>query len=601
MESRGVQTAHQYARTESCQNDSFTSQPPDRVCHLSGNRQLHCHCVCQQGRGYPVQRADERNFQTVQSSGVKRLEDQGSVYTRQAEHSGRHTLKKGSSTDNRMVNQTGCSRQYLQDVVQTNDRLVRNQVQQQMSNVHLTSTRPTSSGSRRSVSGSRGKRVLRLSSSSDTATDPPEVSNDFKVQDDCDSSVVGKTSLVSNPESVDCDRTHTDSHLQEPIKTALDRQVPLQSRNVEPPRLAARKKYLIQQGYSEKVVQRIVTPQAKSSTEVYDGQYRVYLDWCRQEGVQHDNPTLQQVTLYLQYLFDVKKYEYSTIASHRSVLSSALKDHTDLNIGQSEILTDLLRSFRREKPPRSHCQPEWDLAFILWSLTRPPFEDIKVPGKVQLAHLAWKTLFLTLLASGSRRGEIHAIKKKSVKFAENNEYVTMTPSPEFIPKSGMRRSQALKPIKIYCLCDVLPEKEKEDRALCPVRCLKKYLETTKKARKDRKDRRLLFIPLTKKKGEVHKNTLSSWVRKLILFCYQNPSEAACELLGTRTHDIRGFAHSLTFNANVPVEDLLQAGSWKSHTVFTSHYLKDLTEIDTETLLRLGPIVAGQKIVLHSKI
>jgi len=50
-----------------------------------------------------------------------------------------------------------------------------------------------------------------------------------------------------------------------------------------------------------------------------------------------------------------------------------------------------------------------------------------------------------------------------------------------------------------------------------------------------------------------------------------------------------------------MEDLVRSGSGKSHNTFTSHYLKDLTEIDSETLLRLGPLVAAQKVVVHTSI
>jgi len=362
-----------------------------------------------------------------------------------------------------------------------------------------------------------------------------------------------------------------------------------------------------EKGLSREVAHRVAAPQAETSRKGYDGKFEVFRRWCFRNDPNIDpyNPSMPQITDFLQYAFDDLKLQYSTLIGYRAMFSSTLKHHTELDISHSQILGDLLRSFKRERPPGRHCRPEWDIALVLFSLTKKPYENVWKEEECDLQHLTWKTVFLILLASGARRGEIHAIKYKGITFAENSASVTLTPDPEFIPKSGMRRQDALKPIKIPSLCRILPEQEVEDRALCPVRCLKAYLSRTKHLREDRK---YLFVSMLKrkkgdkdKKGDISKNTLSGWVRKLILECYQNPTPHACELTGTRTHDVRGFAHTLIYRGTVAMEDLVRSGSWKSHNTFTSHYLKDLTEIDSETLLRLGPVVAAQKVVVHASI
>jgi len=292
--------------------------------------------------------------------------------------------------------------------------------------------------------------------------------------------------------------------------------------------------------------------------------------------------------------------QYSTLAGYRAALASAFKHHTDLDVSHDPYISDLLKSFKRERPPARNSKPQWDIVFILFSLMRNPFRDVRNPQKVSLLHLTWKTVFLILLASGSRRGEIHAIKFKGVKFGPNDEYVTLTPSPDFMPKSGMLRPDALKSIKIYSLRSTMKGLEEDDYSLCPVESLKAYMNRTCQLRSPTKQ--LLFISvLDGFNKDVRKNTVSGWIKNLILYCYQNPSPFACELTGTRTHDIRGFAHSFIFRGTVAMEDLMQSGSWKSHSTFTKNYLKDLTELDSEQLLRLGPIVAAQKIVVHSSV
>jgi len=369
-------------------------------------------------------------------------------------------------------------------------------------------------------------------------------------------------------------------------------QVPSRSRSLEPPRLAVGKTHLIQdKGFTEEVAQRIVAPQAKSSGKGYDGKWNVYEKWCKEKEIDPNWPTIPQLAMFLQYVFDVLKLQYQTIAGYRSMLSSSLKHHTELNVGNNQELSSLLQSFKRERPPMRHIRPEWDISFVLWSLVKAPFEHVQNDKQVNDQFLTWKTAFLLLLASGARRGELHAVTYKGISFAK--DHVTLKVTPEFVSKTGLRKGEALKPIVIPSLTAVLGEFEKEDRALCPVRCLKAYLDRTHGRREGKKLLLISMIPGFK--GDIRKGTLSAWIKNLILYCYRSPAPFAMELTGSRAHEIRGIAHSLVFRGCVALEDLIVSGSWKSHTTFTDKYLKDLTELDDENLCRLGPIVAAQRI------
>ena len=75
-------------------------------------------------------------------------------------------------------------------------------------------------------------------------------------------------------------------------------------------------------------------------------------------------------------------------------------------MGQDPLLLNLLKSFLRERPRALKPFLAWDLSFVLFSLVKQPFEPV---SEIPLKLLAWKTVVLTLLASGGRRGELHAI------------------------------------------------------------------------------------------------------------------------------------------------------------------------------------------------
>ena len=57
------------------------------------------------------------------------------------------------------------------------------------------------------------------------------------------------------------------------------------------------------------------------------------------------------------------------------------------------------------------------------------------------------------------------------------------------------------------------------------------------------------------------------------------------------HSIRGDATSTAFHRNWSVSSVLNAACWRSNSVFTSFYLKDL-HFEIDGLCSLGPLVAG---------
>ena len=125
------------------------------------------------------------------------------------------------------------------------------------------------------------------------------------------------------------------------------------------------------------------------------------------------------------------------------------------------------------------------------------------------------------------------------------------------------------------------------RLLCPVHAVKYYLALTVQHR-PRCER--LFI--TKK--EISKNTVSFWLRRVISLAYQlsgkplpTPSPLAQETRGT--------APSLVFKKNYAISQVLKAGTWRRHTTFTRHYLRDLSHKSLDTF-HLGPVVAAQAMV-----
>jgi hypothetical protein len=75
--------------------------------------------------------------------------------------------------------------------------------------------------------------------------------------------------------------------------------------------------------------------------------------------------------------------------------------------------------------------PAWNLPLVLTSLTRHPYEPL---AKADLRWLSYKTLFLVMLASAKRRGEIHALDYRRISWKHDRSEVVLFPVPGFLPK-----------------------------------------------------------------------------------------------------------------------------------------------------------------------
>ena len=295
------------------------------------------------------------------------------------------------------------------------------------------------------------------------------------------------------------------------------------------------------------------------------------------------------------FLFIKVELAVSTIKGYRSSLSSALRFSTNLDVTGSLFLSNLVQDFLRECPPRSTVVPKWDLTLVLWTLMEPPFEPLGGSSACALKFLTWKTAFLLLLASGARRGELHAIRFSGVSYPNTKiwSHITLRPDPSFLSKTRLRTGQALDPIRIPSIDSILSKGMKQERLLCPVRCAQAYMARTVDMREGKKLYLISFDPKFKK--DIHVNTLSSWIAQLIEFCYRQPGHQAITLTGKNAHEVRAYAASLVHKGTWNLEDVLMSGTWKSPSTFISHYLRDLSE-QTEDWNRIGPIIAGRQLV-----
>ena len=107
--------------------------------------------------------------------------------------------------------------------------------------------------------------------------------------------------------------------------------------------------------------------------------------------------------------------------------------------------------------------------------------------------------------------------------------------------------------------------------LCPVRALSEYV-----ARMSRFVNRPqgLFVSSCCPSRAMLKNGISFLLREVTV----NSGASSGDVAAPRAHSIHGIATSSVFFRNCSLSSVLEATSWRSNTVFTSFYLKDVHDI-----------------------
>ena len=360
----------------------------------------------------------------------------------------------------------------------------------------------------------------------------------------------------------------------QPAPAAPLQPLPPRHPRAEPSLVATLKRHFRMSGFSGRAAGVLSGCLRSSTSRLYQSRWQIFCGWCRGRGVAPVNVTVPVVVGFLIHLRHDKGLSVSAVKGYSSSLNSvlALKGR---DLASSREITMLLRSFSRSVDPAELRLPAWDVALVLQSLTGAPYEPLRTCDE---CFLAQKTLFLLALASAKRIGELHAL---SYRVCHSRGFVAKTQDPSSLAPR-FEGSTVL----------ALPNaKNNRNGRLCPVRAVRCYLDRTAAHRPLCE---WLFVTPGRSKKEISKTTVSFWLRKTISRAYE-PSSKEQTVPAPRARETRGITPSLLFKKNFAVDQVLKAGTWRRHTTFTRHYLRDLAHWSHDTF-HLDPVVAAQALV-----
>ena len=248
------------------------------------------------------------------------------------------------------------------------------------------------------------------------------------------------------------------------------------------------------------------------------------------------------------------------------MIFSTLKFKSGTNTGLDPIISELIKAFEIQRTIQRPLPPKWDLACVLSSLCKDPYEPLH---KASLLHLTMKTVFLLTMAAAKRVSEIHALAMDTehLRFDKTDGSVSLRTQMGFLAKSQLPSKSPLT-IFIPNLAKTLT-RENDNWLLCPVRALKCYLNKTKAIRKNRIR---LFIPT---RGDITKGSIARWIAFTIKTAYRKLTTRDLSFLKIKAHELRALSTSWAYFNSIPIEEVIQAAVWSSQTTFARFYLRDV--------------------------
>ena len=531
------------------------------------------HCVGhQQAGGDQIVVPDQLSLGSLDAVGRDRLSGQSETYPREIECIGGLSEQEQADYPHRMVHSPGLSGANLGEVGHPRGRLVCDTPQLQDGQICLPLSTPGRMEGQR-IQLQLGGSLRICVPSLGYPTGGPTEGGGRSGEDDSDRANLDGQGVVPTADAAVSGRSHSFADPTGFIDTTFVREASSELRDTKLTGVAVIRNSLIVQGFSAEVSGRISSNIRASSLEVYDSKWRLFTEYCASKKADPLKVGVPFVADFLNWLFVDKQRNVSTIKGYRAAIARVLRKASGLDISNNDMIKDLMSNFCIERPFCTRELPKWDLNVVLDSLMRPPYEPLVSSS---LTHISRKTAFLLLLASGARRGELHSIEVSSIVKSQNDNVWSLKPNPRFMaknfrPQSGKGHFDGFKITKLKSLV-------KEDQfndALCPIRSLKWYIHKTAGGRKHI---RQLFLTCNSKGvvKAIHKNTLSSWIKKVIMDAYQTSDKASASLLHRSAHEVRAVAASFAAFGNVGMEQILKQCRWASSSTFAKHYLRRVT-------------------------
>ena len=347
---------------------------------------------------------------------------------------------------------------------QSTSRLIRDSVQRPAHDLCVSSPRPSGSGSQCHVPGLEQMAVDLPISTSQSLVQDSSPSLVIQRQGNSGRSLPCKIRLVPNSS---CSVSNSGSSPGLPLLVTNDKSrqgLPLLSTGFKPARVDTVIGGLSSLGYSKDAIDIALLAHGDSTTRQYQSVWNYFLEFLSKEKLSSSDIRPSTIDNFLTVHAKSFGRQYRTLSGYKSALRHPILLATglDINTFESEFFRRGLFNFN--PPQKAKEMPKWSVDDVLIFLKGSLFEPLH---SVPLFRLRQKLLFLLLLATGRRIGDIANLSRRSFPHASYDSlclrwvryYKPKFRTPKWSPSTpsiGFLRHPS-------------------DGVLCPVRAYKCYL------------------------------------------------------------------------------------------------------------------------------
>ena len=581
----GEVRTHQYVRAESHlaspeRGRSSSSEQSNRCLRGQHDRSgLHY-----QTRGNKILDAIPPSSENLPLAGREWSDPHSSVHPRDKEHSGGFPQQEGTDITKRMDVTSGGLSRNLEMVGKAYGGLVRHQPDEEASSIYVPTCRPDGDSNRLHVAKLvQHGRLCFPSIRHDTQSDQ-QISDQLKLQTNSYSSMVATEGVVPGPYVPGVRASSSAATQTRPADSTLG-----QGKAQKPPHSSTCRMETLQRltkykELSKQVSKAIYESRKPSTNTLYQKRWATFVNWCRSKKLSASRPSINSICEFFIFLFEVKGLVVNTIRCYRSTLHSVLR-HTGLRINRDEDISDVIRALKLRSPVSNPRTVHWNLDVLLNFLCGERFEPL---SQCSILNLTRKTFILLALALSKRISELQALSR-AVGFCKEGALVSL--SLDFRAKNDFKCKGLDRNFLVKELGSLVGQEE--EALLCPVRALKWYLERTKPLVGDNMSR--LFVSPRFPKNPASKNALTSMTKAVIREAHESLRPDLVPILKVKAHELRGVSTSLAFERNLSLQKVMEAAQWRCHSVFASHYLKDIS-FNYDDCRTLGPLLVAGSVI-----
>ena len=264
---------------------------------------------------------------------------------------------------------------------------------------------------------------------------------------------------------------------------------------------------------------------------------------------------------------------YGSLLQYRSALTKPLKFLIpDLNLLEDIYIRDLFSYAKSHLIRKKKKFPKWSLDKILEMFNSSQFNNL---CKTDYSLFFNKTIFLTVLANPRRVSEFQAFSLSKSDF--NNSEITLRTHDKFIKKNASAN---------YSPKDIKIPEFTENKLICPVHTLNKYLEITDALCENNNIHRPDQLFITTKGSPITKHQLRASIRNIIA-----RADPFSLNQSTSFHSVRHVASTMLDYRGFTTSQILEQMQWKSQETYFKYYCK-LGLIEKSSS---GCIIAGKSI------